>query len=317
MTTLRIGTRRSQLALWQTHHVRDQLHAYNAGLTIEIVHMTTLGDRVLNKPLPEIGGKGLFTQELEEALRSHAIDLAVHSLKDLPTEMDSDFVIGAILPRACPFDVLISRAGHTLDTLPLRAAIGTSSLRRRAQLLAHRADLTTAMLRGNVDTRVGKALDPNGPYDAIILAAAGLERLGYHDLSQAHIPVEIMLPAPGQGAIAVQCRADDSSTRAILAALDDAPTRIAVTAERAFLARLDAGCKLPVAAFAELQEDGCHLTGRIGSIDGQQTINVRAQAPADEAADLGTRLAEDALMQGADQLLADIRAQLGRHHPEQ
>ena len=310
MITLRMGTRRSQLALWQTQHVRDQLQVAHPDLSIELVRMTTTGDRVLDKPLPEIGGKGLFTQELEDALRAGEIHLAVHSLKDLPTEMLPEFALGAILRRASPFDALVSRAGHTLATLPPGATIGTSSLRRRAQLLAYRADLKTEMLRGNVDTRLRKAHDPAGPYDAIILAVAGLERLEHHPAITEILEAEVMLPAPGQGAIAVQCRADDAPTRALLAELDDYATRVTVTAERAFLQQLDAGCRLPVSAWATLDGDTLHLVGRVSGLDGTRAITVRGDGAAGEAFDLGARLADDALAQGADALLAEIRGGL-------
>lgn len=310
MTVLRIGTRRSQLALWQTHHVRDQLHHHYPDLTIEIIHMTTTGDRVLDKPLPEIGGKGLFTQELEDALRTEAIDLAVHSLKDLPTDLDLVYAIGAVLPRANPFDALVSRDGYTLDSLPHGATIGTSSLRRRAQLLAHRPDLVTQSLRGNVDTRIRKALDTSGPYDAIVLAVAGLARLDRQDVISEILNTHVMLPAPGQGAVAVQCRAEDTHTRTLLAALDHASTRATVTAERAFLQRLDAGCRLPVSAFAMLDGATLRLTGRVSGLDGTRTITTCGEASRDDASDLGTRLADDALAQGADTLLAAIRGEL-------
>ncbi|NDJ76118.1 MAG: hydroxymethylbilane synthase [Chloroflexi bacterium] len=310
MTSLRIGTRRSQLALWQTHHVRELLQTAHPDLAIDLVHMTTTGDRILNKPLPEIGGKGLFTQELEQALSAGEIDLAVHSLKDLPTDMPSEFALGAILARANSFDALVSRAGHTLEMLPQGATIGTSSLRRRAQLLAHRPDLHTATLRGNVDTRLRKAHDPDGPYDAIVLAVAGLARLQQADAISEVLSTDVMLPAPGQGAVAVQCRADDAATRALLAALDDHATRVTVTAERAFLQRLEAGCRLPVSAYATLDNDLLHLTGRVSSLDGVRTITVHGAASVPSAYELGVRLAEDALAQGADVLLAEIRGEL-------
>lgn len=310
MTVLRIGTRRSQLALWQTHHVRDLLLQSAPDLDIEIVYLTTAGDRVLDRPLPEIGGKGLFTQELEEALRQGTIDLAVHSLKDLPTELAPEFALGAILRRTNPFDALISRAGYTLDTLPANAVVGTSSLRRRAQLLAYRPDLQTRDLRGNVDTRLRKAFDASGPYDAIILAVAGLERLERLSVASQIVPAAIVLPAPGQGAIAVQCRADDERARALLAPLDDPATRAAVGAERAFLSHLDAGCRLPVSALATIQDGTIQLTGRVNALDGSQTITVQGQAPLTAALDLGARLAADALTQGAAALLEDIRRSL-------
>jgi hydroxymethylbilane synthase len=310
MAPLRIGTRRSQLALWQTHHVRDQLQAAHPGLRIELVHMTTTGDRVIDKPLPEIGGKGVFTQELENALRTGDIDLAVHSLKDLPTEMPPEFVLGAILQRANPRDALVSREGHTLDTLPQGATVGTSSLRRRAQLLAYRPDLKTESLRGNVDTRIRKAFDTDGPYDAIVLAVAGLERLGRRNVISAILEPQVILPAPGQGAVAVQCRAEDDHTRTLLTALDDRATRVTVTAERAFLQQLDAGCRLPVSAFAALDGEMVHLIGRVSGLDGARAITVQGEAHADGAFDLGVRLADEALAHGADALLAEIRGGL-------
>jgi hydroxymethylbilane synthase len=304
---MRIGTRTSQLALWQANYVRDGLLEHFPDLTVDLVHMTTSGDRILDKPLPEIGGKGLFTQELEQALIVGQIDMAVHSLKDLPTDLPAEFSIGAILRRASPFDALISRGKCTLSTLPFGSVVGTSSLRRRAQLLAFRPDVRTESLRGNVDTRVRKALDPQGPYDAIVLAVAGLERLDRDEVITEILSAEIMLPAPGQGAVAVQCRADDHPTLALLAALDDSPTRQAVTAERAFLNRLDAGCRLPVSAYAQIEGNMLHLVGRVNSLNGTQTITVRGSALVAEADQLGKRLAEDARAQGAGVLLAEIQ----------
>lgn len=311
LTTLRIGTRRSQLALWQAGYVRDALHALYPSLAVDLVHITTTGDRVMDRPLPQIGGKGVFTQELEDALHEGRIDLAVHSLKDLPTELAPAFTLGAILPRANPFDALVSRAGHTLDALPPGAVIGTSSLRRRAQLHAARHELRIEDLRGNVDTRLRKVLEPGGPYDAIILAAAGLERLGRADvITEVFDTGAVMLPAPGQGAVAVQCRTDDARTRELLTVLDHRPTRLAVMAERAFLAVLEAGCRLPVSAFAAVGAGGLHLTGRVSDLGGTQTITVEGTAPEEEAAALGARLAQAALDQGAGSLLAAVKGEL-------
>jgi hydroxymethylbilane synthase len=313
MTTtksIRIGTRRSQLALWQTHRVRDLLLENYPDLTIELVHMTTKGDRILDKALPEIGGKGLFTLELENALVSGAIDLAVHSLKDLPTEMAEPFTLGAILPRANPFDALVSREHYTLATLPEGAIVGTSSLRRRAQLLAHRPDLKLENLRGNVDTRIAKAHDPAEPYAAIVLAVAGLIRLDHADSISEIIDASVMLPAPGQGAVAVQCCADDDRILALLAGLDDRTTHIAVTAERAFLQHLEAGCRLPVSAYATLDGHTISMTGRVSGVDGARTITVLGSDSIEHTANLGVRVAEDALAQGADALLAEIREDL-------
>lgn len=307
---LRIGTRRSPLAVWQAERVRTLLNAQHPTLTVELVFFTTRGDRELARPLPEIGGKGLFTQELEEALRNGEIDFAAHSLKDLPTALAADFALGAILPRANPFDALVSRGGHTLATLPPGATVGTSSLRRSAQLLAYRRDLRIELLRGNVDTRLHKALDPAGPYDAIVLAAAGLDRLGYSERISEVIDREVMLPAPGQGAVAVQCRADDTRALELLAALDHPATRHAVTAERAFLQQLDAGCRLPVSAHATLDGHDLRLMGRVSDLEGTQTITLHGVAPAGEAHALGVRLAEQALAQGADALLSTVRGEI-------
>jgi len=305
MKPIRIGTRRSQLALWQTTYILQQLQQLYPNRLIELVHFTTQGDRIIDKPLPEIGGKGLFTLELENALAAGNIDLAVHSLKDLPTQMAADFVIGAIPQRANPFDALVSKDGSLLAALPQGALIGTSSQRRAAQLKAYRPDLQTSPIRGNVETRIQKAHDPHGIYAATLLATAGLARLAL----QAHITQildpAIMLPAPGQGAIAVQCRADDTHVLSALAPLDHAETRACVSAERAFLQHLEAGCSLPVSAYATLAEQTLHLTGRVNSLDGQKTITLAGTAPLAESSALGVRLAQEALAQGAAALLQD------------
>ncbi|MBZ0309188.1 MAG: hydroxymethylbilane synthase [Anaerolineae bacterium] len=294
---MRIGTRRSPLALWQADYVQQLLQAQNQAA--ELVFFTTQGDQILDKPLPEIGGKGLFTLELEHALREGQIDLAVHSLKDLPT--DTPFALAAIPRRASPFDALVSRTGQTLDSLPAGAVIGTSSLRRSAQLKAYRPDLQIRMIRGNVDTRLRKIFD--GEYDAGVLAVAGLDRLDKSEVITEIFRPEVMLPAPGQGAIAVQCRANDTALLELLARLDDATTRACVTAERAFLQKLESGCRLPVSAYATLNADGLELTGRVSAVDGTKAITVKGQA-VEESAALGIRLAEEALAQGAGELLA-------------
>jgi hydroxymethylbilane synthase len=303
-----IGTRQSDLALWQAEYVADKLRA----LQVEVVlqHFVTHGDRTLDKPLPEIGGKGVFTAELEAALRSGEIDVAVHSLKDLPTEPSTEFTIGAIPQRASPYDVLISRDGSKLADFADGVTVGTSSLRRVAQLKAHRHDLHTESLRGNVPTRVKKAKAADGPYDAIILAEAGLDRLGLKGEITEVLAPGIMLPAPAQGALAVQCRADDKDVQALLDSLDHAATRFTVEAERSFLNALDAGCRLPVAALATLRQSTLHLTGRVISLDGKKTITVQDQAEVEnhqQGIDLGKRLAEKALSQGAADLLDAIR----------
>lgn len=306
-----IGTRQSRLALWQAEHIAARLRAFYPTLEVALRPLVTQGDRALDRPLPEIGGKGVFTAELEAALLAGEIDLAVHSLKDLPTAMAAEFTIGAVPERAAPFDALVSRANHTLDELPLGATVGTSSLRRAAQLRAIRPDLRTLSLRGNVPTRLEKLRRPDGPYDAIVLALAGLERLDLAaEVTEVLVP-QVMLPAPAQGALAVQCRSGDEAVRALLAPLDHAPTRRAVQAERAFLSGLGSGCSLPVAALATSDEAGLRLTGRVCAPDGSQAITVEGAAPPDGAEELGHALAMQALSQGAAELLAAVVEGIG------
>jgi hydroxymethylbilane synthase len=293
--TLTIGTRGSTLARWQTDWVQTQLVAAWPELRCELRLFQTSGDKILNKPLPEIGGKGLFTEELEIALRCGEIDLAVHSLKDLPIDDAPGLTLDAIGEREDPRDVLISRQYHTLAQLSLGARVGTSSLRRSAQLLAARPDLQILSLRGNVDTRLRKAMQ--GEYDAIVLAAAGVLRLGFASHIAEYLSFDVMLPAPGQGAVAVQCRADDHHTIDLLRPIDHTPTRSAVTAERAFLQGLGGGCSAPVAAHA--QEN--RLVGLVASKDGTHVIRVSGEG--DDPIALGHELAQQALAQGAQELL--------------
>lgn len=299
---IRMGSRASDLALWQTGHVRDLLQTAWPDLKVTIETMTTTGDRTLAEALPLIGGKGLFTAELEAALRAGTIDAAVHSLKDLPTDSPDGLVLGAVTRRANPADVLISRDGHTLETLPKGAAVGTSSSRRAAQLLQRRPDLRLTNIRGNVPTRIQKALDPEGPYDAIILAYAGLERLERLGVVSEVLPFEQMVPAPGQAALAVQCRHEAESIE-LLAPLDHAETRATVEAERAFLAGLGGGCAVPVAALAEIREGVLHLFGRVTAPDGAREIDVELKADPGEAVQAGQDLAEKARQLGAAALL--------------
>jgi len=297
---LTFGTRGSALARWQTDYVVRRLRAAWPTLNCQTKLFTTSGDHILDKPLPEIGGKGLFTEELENALRSGEIDIAVHSLKDLPIDDAPGLVLGAIGEREDARDVLISRDGRSLVALPQGARVGTSSLRRAAQLLAARPDLILLPLRGNVDTRIRKAT--SGDYDAIVLAAAGVLRLGLEAHITEYLPFELMLPAPGQGALAVQCRADDSTVRELLAAIDHAVTCAAVTAERAFLNALGGGCSAPVAAYAiSSPKTPIFMTGLVASRDGRLFVRVSG-----EGADpfvLGAKLAREALAQGAEELL--------------
>jgi hydroxymethylbilane synthase len=297
------ATRPSALARWQTQWVMNALTMIHPDLVCEEKIITTQGDKILDRPLPEIGGKGLFTQELESELLSGAVQCAVHSLKDLPVENAAGLTIGCVPARAEVRDALISGEAFTLGSLPENGVVGTSSLRRAAQLRAARPDLKTQSLRGNVDTRLRKALD--GQYDAIVLAGAGLTRLGLDKHVTEWLALDVMLPAPGQGALAVQCRTDDQDTLDLLATLEDKVTRLAVTAERAFLNGLGGGCAVPVAAYASVMDAvllQINLTGLVISEDGQQAIKV-AGAGADPSK-LGQDLARRALEQGADQILA-------------
>lgn len=296
------ATRPSALARWQTEHVIELLQTAFPGLACRTEIITTQGDRILERALPEIGGKGLFTHELEDALRARRVDAAVHSLKDLPTADAPGLTLGAIPPRADAHDAWICPAGYTLATLPTGSVVGTSSVRRAAQLLARRPDLDVRPLRGNVDTRLRKVQE--GPYDAIILAAAGVTRLGLHEHITESLPFEVMLPAPGQGALAVQCRADDEPTLARLRALDHLPTRRAVTAERAFLAALGGGCSLPVGAHARADGDCIALRAVILTSGGAARIELASQGT--DPVRVGVELAQQALAQGAAELLERV-----------
>jgi hydroxymethylbilane synthase len=298
--TLIFGTRPSALARWQTAHIMSLLQAAWPGLECRAQIITTSGDLIVDRPLPEIGAKGLFTSELETALLCGDVHVAVHSLKDLPVEDRPGILLAAVPGRASALDVLVTPNGETLANLPARARVGTCSLRRTAQLLARRPDLTILPLRGNVDTRLRKVLD--GEYDAIVLAAAGLTRLGLEAHITETLPLEWMLPAPGQGALAVQCRADDAETLRLLAAIHDASTYAAVSAERSFLSGLGGGCSMPIGAFAQKNNGKVILTGAVISADGKQSI--RLSAAGEEPNELGERLAQLVLERGAVDLLA-------------
>lgn len=315
--TIRIGTRGSELALWQARHVADLLREKYPEATVELNVYTTKGDTILDKSLPEIGGKGLFTEELERALLHGEIDCAVHSLKDLPTENPKGLIIGAVPKRAAVNDVLISRHKLPLDKLPEGAKIGTSSLRRSAQLLHYRPDFEIIDLRGNVPTRINKALDANSVYDGIVLAQAGVERLRLmHSVTQI-IPLDIMLPAPAQGALAIQCR-DSHEDKKRFAALTDRESYRAVEAERTFLNELQGGCSVPVAAYSFLEVGEIYpiLRGRVMSLDGITMIDLSHQIKeanknqihdAVHARVLGRVLAEMALKDGAAEILAEVK----------
>ena len=303
--TVRIATRRSPLALWQAEHVAARLRAAHPGLAVELVPMTTQGDRILDSPLARIGGKGLFVKELERALLEGRADLAVHSMKDVPVELPPGLVIGAVLEREDPRDALVAREpGLDLDTLPAGARVGTSSLRRQCQLRARRPDLRVLDLRGNVGTRLGR-LD-EGRFDAIVLAAAGLRRLGEAGRITRALAPEEMLPAIAQGAIGVECREDDARVRGLLGPLEHGPTRVRVEAERAFNARLGGGCQVPLAAHAVLERGVILLRGLVGRPDGTELVEGVVSGRPEDAALLGRVLAEDLLGRGADRILAGL-----------
>jgi hydroxymethylbilane synthase len=301
---IRIGTRASQLALAQTQWVIDQISAHYPNITLDLVKITTKGDKIIDKPLSDIGGKGLFVKEIEEALQRKQIDVAVHSLKDVPAELPDDLYIGIIPDREDPYDVLISRDNRALKDLPEGSCIGTSSLRRAAQLLHCRADLTITPLRGNLDTRLRK-LD-TADIHAIIVAAAGLKRMGFGDKITQYFSADIMLPAIGQGALGLELRRDDEKTRDMLTFLDHYPTRAAVKAERSFLVELGGGCELPVAALAQFDDESIHLDALVANLDGSRIFRDAIEGPAHEAGELGTTLARTLVDAGAQQILDGI-----------
>ena len=303
--SLRIATRRSRLALWQAEHVAAQLTLAHPALAVELVPMVTEGDRILDRALAEVGGKGLFIKELEVAMFEGRADLAVHSMKDVPADLPEGMVLAAALERADPRDAFVSNRYRMLAELPRGARVGTSSLRRQCQLRHGRPDLDVRQLRGNVDTRLRK-LD-EGEYDAIILAAAGLKRLGLDARIASLVPTESSLPAVGQGVIGIECRAADERTRRLVGALEHAPTRTCLDAERAFAARLQGSCQSPVAGFAELDGSRLRVRGLVGAPDGSQVFADEIGGAADEAAALGNRLAARLLEAGAAPLLAALR----------
>ncbi len=300
-STLRIATRKSALALWQAEHVAALLRAAHPGLSVKLVPLSTRGDEVLDQPLATIGGKGLFLKELEIAMLDGRADLAVHSLKDVPAQMEPGFTLPAILPRADAADAFVSNHYADLAALPQGARVGTSSLRRQAQLRALRPDLQLRDLRGNVGTRLGK-LDA-GDYDAIVLACAGLERLGLAARIVSRLAAPDWLPAPGQAAIAIEARDAHPTVLARLATLDDADTRLTVSAERAMNQALGGSCTVPIGAWCVLGEHGLHLHGLVGDVTGGRLLRAEASAPVDQAVALGERVAAALLAQGASEFL--------------
>jgi hydroxymethylbilane synthase len=303
---LRIATRKSQLALWQAEHVATLLRGAHHGLEIELVPMVTQGDRIQDRSLAAIGGKGLFIKELEVALEERRADIAVHSMKDLPGDLPAGLTIAAVLERADPRDALLSKTAGRLQDLPHGARLGTSSLRRQAQLMAARPDLRIEPLRGNVDTRL-RRLDA-GEMDAIVLACAGLIRLGLESRITARLDPAISLPAVAQGVIGIECRETDARTLALVSALNHRDTRIAMDAERAFAHRLGGSCQSPIAAHARLEGRRLLLEGLVAEPDGSRLLRDTLSGSIDEPAALGHQLAERILAAGARSLLERLRA---------
>ena len=299
-----IGTRKSPLALWQSEFVKASLEKLFPGVVIELKHIVTLGDKTQNSAaaIPSIGGKGLFTAELEESLIRGEIDLAVHSLKDLPTSLAPQFAVGAIPRRASVDDVVISRSGAQLAMLPAGSAVGTSSLRRSSQILRARPDLVIRHIRGNVDTRIRKLRADEKEYDAIVLARAGLDRLGLSEQITEVVSHNVMLPAPGQGALGIECRSEDSIVREMLARLHDVDTAAAVNAERSFLAALNAGCNTPVGALACVDGERVRFSGRCLSPDGTRCIETQGECRRGDEIVLGQRMADETRSQGFSEL---------------
>jgi hydroxymethylbilane synthase len=303
MSELVIATRGSALALWQANHVKAALEADDADLKVTLVVIKTKGDKILDVPLAQVGGKGLFVKEIEEALLDGRAQLAVHSMKDVPAELEPGLVLAAVSKREDPHDVLVTRTGGGLASLPQGAHVGTSSLRRICQLKAKRPDLRITALRGNVDTRLRK-LD-EGEYDAIVLAAAGLRRLGHGNRISESLPLEVSLPAIGQGALGLETRADDQATiTRIRRVLHDEGAAACVNAERSFLRRLHGGCQTPLAGHAVLQGGKLHMEGLVGSLDGSTILRESLDGAPGDAVTLGVELAEKLLARGADKILA-------------
>lgn len=301
-----IGTRGSKLALWQANYIADCVRNQYPGLEVNLVHIVTTGDKILDVPLAKIGGKGLFTKELETAMLNGEIDLAVHSLKDMPTELPEGLLLAAITERADAGDAFISPQYGTVENLPYGAKVGTSSLRRKAQLLKYRPDLVIHDLRGNLDTRLQK-LD-TGDLDAILLAVAGLKRLGWQERITQVLSSEVCLPAVGQGALAIEARSNDAVVLDMLAFLNHQETRWAVEAERAYLAEVEGGCQIPIGVYATLQQDVLTLEAVILSVDGKRQVRQTISGSSKEAKQLGQTLAQDMLNAGGREILQELEA---------
>ena len=307
---LRIGTRGSQLALWQANWVKSQIEERYPGIRVSLVRIKTTGDKILDVPLAKVGGKGLFVKEIEEALLRGDIDMAVHSMKDVPVDLPKGLHLRAITKREDPRDAFLSRISNfkfqisNFKDLPEGAVIGTSSLRRSCQLLSIRPDLKIEQLRGNLDTRI-KKLD-RGNFDAIVVAAAGVRRIGWEDRITEYLPISISLPAIGQGALGIECRINDRDINELLEPFDDPETNLCVRAERAFLRRLEGGCQVPIGGHAIIKDGSLLLEGLVGSVDGKRLIRDRLVGKTQEAEEIGYRLAEILLSKGAEEILAEV-----------
>ncbi len=306
MSVVRIATRKSPLAMWQAEHVAARLREAHPGLVVQLITLTTRGDKILDAPLAKVGGKGLFVKELEQGMLEGRADVAVHSMKDVPVEFPDGLHLPVILEREDPRDAFVSERFSHFGELPEGARVGTSSLRRQMQLRELRSDLEIRDLRGNVNTRLAK-LD-RGDYDAIVLASAGLKRLGMAERIAESLGPDVMLPAIGQGAIGIECRRGDHSIEELMAPLDDRDTHIRVDAERSMNARLAGGCQVPIAGYAELSGNELRLWGLVGQPDGSQTIRGEVVGPSARASELGQNLAEDLLTRGAGEILAALTA---------
>ncbi len=302
--TLKIATRKSQLALWQANWIKSQLEERNPGMNVELVRILTKGDKILDVPLSQVGGKGLFVKEIEDALLDGRADIAVHSMKDVPTELPPGLHLAVITERADPRDAWFSKDGVGFQDLPEGALVGTSSLRRQTQLKALRPDLRFEHLRGNVDTRLRKLEE--GLYDAIVLAAAGVKRLGLADKVTEYLADDVVLPATGQGAVGIECRVQDAETNALIAPLNHRASWLAVTAERAFLATLEGGCQVPIAGYAQLDGDTLKMRGLVGSLDGETLIRGSREGGANDAQMIGQALGEEILDRGGREILEEV-----------
>jgi hydroxymethylbilane synthase len=299
-----IATRGSKLALWQANYIKDGLEKANPGLEVELLVLKTKGDKILDVALAKVGGKGLFVKEIEEALLDGRAQIAVHSMKDVPTELPAELELAATDVREDVRDALFTREGKNLDDLPQGAKVGTSSLRRQAQLLHRRPDFEIVSIRGNVDTRLRKLQEEN--LDAVVLAAAGVKRLGYADRVTEYLPVEVSLPATCQGSLGIEIRRDDDRTRKLIEIFVHQPTAVAVTAERAFLKTLEGGCQVPIAGLAIVEGGRIKMEGLVGSVDGTRIIRERVEGPEEEAEKLGIQAATAILDRGGREILREV-----------